>query len=290
MSMVGRPSQGRQANIFRSAEASEITHLLLLDRAVNEAMGEALPECVDRAKPLRVLDVGCGPGEWALKVARTYPQSSVVGIDINPLLITNAQSQARREELSNTHFEVMDALKPLCFADGAFDLVNLRFASTFVPRSAWPILLRECMRALRAGGAVRFTEADPFCGFSTSAAREKYASFLLHFFHQGNYGFASIGNSLGMTPMLASLLSDAGCLNIQYQSFVLDSSFGTALYPSLYICTTIIARLLQQSSLAQRMATQEQLDQLYQQMQEEMQCEKYRMLMYLLTAWGKKAS
>src|SRR5579885_359222 len=33
-------------------------------------------------QPRSILDVGCGPGFWAMEMCRTFPQAQVVGIDI----------------------------------------------------------------------------------------------------------------------------------------------------------------------------------------------------------------
>ena len=35
--------------------------------------------------PRRVLDVGTGPGEWAIDIADQFPLASVVGIDLSPI-------------------------------------------------------------------------------------------------------------------------------------------------------------------------------------------------------------
>ena len=40
--------------------------------------------------PLSILDVGCGNGALTLKLAKTYPQAQVVGIDLNSQAITAA--------------------------------------------------------------------------------------------------------------------------------------------------------------------------------------------------------
>ncbi len=51
-------------------------------------------------------------------------------------MIAFAQAQAARQRLSNATFAVMDVLKPLGFPEQGFDLVTLRLAATWLPRSS----------------------------------------------------------------------------------------------------------------------------------------------------------
>ncbi|KAL9569549.1 hypothetical protein ACKAV7_006604 [Fusarium commune] len=37
--------------------------------------------------PRRILDCGCGPGDWAIEVATQYPDAEVLGIDVSPHMI-----------------------------------------------------------------------------------------------------------------------------------------------------------------------------------------------------------
>ncbi len=69
-------------------------------------------------KGIRVADVACGNGAAALILARQYPASQFVGIDVNPSLIEQARQNAGG--LSNVRFEVGDAAA----LGGTFDLVT----------------------------------------------------------------------------------------------------------------------------------------------------------------------
>jgi 2-polyprenyl-3-methyl-5-hydroxy-6-metoxy-1,4-benzoquinol methylase len=52
--------------------------------------------------PWSILDVGCGGGDFAIRLAQTYPHAQVKGIDIDPLAIAYAREQA---PLPNLAFE-----------------------------------------------------------------------------------------------------------------------------------------------------------------------------------------
>lgn len=97
------------------------------------------------------LDVGCGVGTGARKVAATSGLS-VIGIDIDPKQIEVAKSGAGRPNLQYT---VMDATK-LEFADGTFDVVASRMATHHIPN--WGRALSEMLRVLRPGGYLIYSD------------------------------------------------------------------------------------------------------------------------------------
>src|SRR5712692_7787422 len=153
--------------IMDSESATEMARLMSQDRVTTMALGGLFSERHDDLEGFdRILDIGCGPGGWALDVAQRFEGKRVVGIDISRLMIQYARSQAFTQRLNNVEFTVMNALEPLPFDDNSFDLVNARFIVGFVARNAWLLLLKECLRILRPGGLIRLTEGD--LGTSTS--------------------------------------------------------------------------------------------------------------------------
>jgi tRNA G46 methylase TrmB len=54
----------------------ELTRLTIQDRMVTAAMGGVLPEQPDAPALRRVLDVGCGSGQWVIEAAQAYPTMS----------------------------------------------------------------------------------------------------------------------------------------------------------------------------------------------------------------------
>jgi SAM-dependent methyltransferase len=74
--------------------------------------------------PTRVLDPGTGTGKAARLVAGLYPRAEVVGADLSPKMIEEAQRLVPAELTGRVRFEVADA-SALIHADGAFDLVLL---------------------------------------------------------------------------------------------------------------------------------------------------------------------
>lgn len=97
------------------------------------------------------LDVGCGVGTAARKVAATS-SLCVTGIDVDPKQIEAAKSEVARP---NLQYKVMDATK-LEFADAAFDVVASRMATHHIPD--WERALSEMIRVLRPGGYLIYSD------------------------------------------------------------------------------------------------------------------------------------
>ena len=107
----------------------------------------------------RVLDVGCGPGRIAVRLAKVAPAARVVGIDVLPDMIDRASAHAVRAGVADrTEFRVAD-VAALPFPDDSFDVA----ISTFSLHH-WPdpkVGLAEVYRVLKPGGvALIYEPAD----------------------------------------------------------------------------------------------------------------------------------
>src|SRR5438105_2636500 len=153
MSTTRDPSQSDENTYFIDAEsAAEMARLLGQDVLVTKLMGGLFSERPDFADIQSVLDIGCGPGGWAIEVAFAHPDIDVIGIDISKTMVDYANSRAQVQELDNVRFEMMDALKPFDFPDNTFDLVNARYIGGFMLPSQWPPFIQECWRITHPRG------------------------------------------------------------------------------------------------------------------------------------------
>ncbi len=105
------------------------------------------------AAGLRILELGCGAGAYALPLARAGATLDV--IDISPRSIEVAQAKAREQGVEDRiTFHVMNA-EALTFADGTFDVVcGLGILHHLDLAAAIP----ELRRVLRPGGRGVFRE------------------------------------------------------------------------------------------------------------------------------------
>lgn len=108
----------------------------------------------------RVLDIGCGTGRPALRIASTTA-ASVLGITISREQVAQASERAVAEGTSDqVSFQYADAMD-MPFETGAFDAV-LAFES--IVHMDRPTALREMARVLAPGGRLVLTDTFPVDG------------------------------------------------------------------------------------------------------------------------------
>lgn len=74
-------------------------------------------------KPMSILDVGCGGGQFTLELAKQFSQARVMGIDISSEAIAFAQKQPGANSLKNLEFNLCH-LGQLPFIPNSFDVVT----------------------------------------------------------------------------------------------------------------------------------------------------------------------
>ena len=82
-----------------------------------KAMLEMLAAAHPEGRPLRVLDLGCGPGSLCDAVADRFPDAEVVGVDRDPILL-------RLGRETNRHGERMRLLDLDLAAPGRVELLD----------------------------------------------------------------------------------------------------------------------------------------------------------------------
>jgi ubiquinone/menaquinone biosynthesis C-methylase UbiE len=128
-------------------------HALAYDRRLEQVMahGEArgrlrVLELVHARPGMRILDLACGPGTLARRLAaQVAPGGKVVGVDLAPGMI----ELARAARIPNARFEVMD-IEQLSFDGASFDAAACGHGLQFAPDLG--AALREARRVLRPAG------------------------------------------------------------------------------------------------------------------------------------------
>ncbi len=97
----------------------------------------------------RILDVGCGFGDTAMRLGQlTGPNGSVVGVDCCDAFLDHARADVRARQIANVSFARGDA--ELMLPTDQFDFVFARFGTMFF---ANPVAgLRNMRKALHPGG------------------------------------------------------------------------------------------------------------------------------------------
>lgn len=132
----------------------------------------------------RVLDVACGAGGPAMRLAR-LAGCHVLGIDFHAEGVAAARAAAERAGLADrVAFEVHDASQVLPFPAAAFEGVLCVDAINHLPHR--PAVLREWWRVLKPGGRLVFTDPIVVTGpLSNDEIATRAAIGLFHFVPPG---------------------------------------------------------------------------------------------------------
>jgi ubiquinone/menaquinone biosynthesis C-methylase UbiE len=121
-----------------------------------------MPRTLGLTENSHVLEIGCGSGWYALRVAESVG-CRILGLDSNEPGIRTATQLAREQGLSDrVQFEVADASEHLAFQDGSFDAAFSNDVFSHIPGRLW--LLRELRRVLKRGARVLFSDAPAIGG------------------------------------------------------------------------------------------------------------------------------
>lgn len=268
--------------------AAEMARLMQQDRLVTQSLGGTFLARFDVNRVDDILDVGCGPGGWALQVAYTHRDINMVGIDISQKMVAYASTQAQVQCLDNVHFRLMDATQPLDFPNHRFDLINMRLSSTFMTPSVWPTFLQECRRLLRPGGIFCITDME--WGFSNKAAFERYIALFHAALQKAGQSFSPNGLHLGLLPVLRRLMQDAGFEQIEKKANVIDISSGTEAHEGYFRDLFSAFHLLEPFIVKWCNAERGEIDRLCKQALLEMQQDDFCSLAFFLTVWGFKGA
>jgi ubiquinone/menaquinone biosynthesis C-methylase UbiE len=123
----------------------------------------------------RILDMGCGTGMSTRRLARNFPQASVIeGVDLSPYFAEIGKQLLKLEPksfdeggtwVSTINFDnrieyfVGDAGNTQ-FESGSFDVVNLQFVLHELPPEAASGIVDEAMRLLKPNGQLWICEMD----------------------------------------------------------------------------------------------------------------------------------
>ena len=132
----------------------KLNHILSLNIDKNWRK-KAVRELADEARPLNVLDVACGTGDFTIEIARKVPQgSTVVGVDISDGMIAVGMEKLAKLGIDAT-LKVADC-EALPYEDNTFDRISVGFGVRNFEHLE--LGLSEMYRVLAPGGKLVILE------------------------------------------------------------------------------------------------------------------------------------
>ena len=92
-----------------------------------------------------ILDVGAGTGIWPVEMARLFPESLVLGLDLDTELFSKTLPE-------NCLLRAGNVLTGLPLPDAVFSFTHQRFLVLAIPDDHWPKVVRELVRVTLPGG------------------------------------------------------------------------------------------------------------------------------------------
>ncbi|WP_150241081.1 class I SAM-dependent methyltransferase [Nocardiopsis quinghaiensis] len=107
-----------------------------------------------------ICDLGCGTGQFTMKLAQTYPGARITGVDLSVSELRYAQ---RRAAEAGLEWDLLRApAEDTGLAEGAFDLVTSFILLHEIPPHAIRKVFAEALRLLRPGGDLVFSDVAPY--------------------------------------------------------------------------------------------------------------------------------
>lgn len=249
---IYRPSHGEEADIARLVEQSRILVSVI----------KLFPKHFKPRGDEFIVDIGCGPGGWAIDVAFKYQDMSVIGIDIAQNAVDYAMLRAKMEAIDNVTFEQGDATKHLPFRDESVDYINMTLANSFLLKEQWPLLLAECARVLHPGGWIRSVEW--VVTHTSSPALRRVVQIL-------NEAIASSGKRyVELVPYLRPMMKDASLVPAPLATHVVDFSESTSAHRAMCEDIAIGVHLATPFVVSSGITSREEFEQLIERMKMEM--------------------
>ncbi|EED18256.1 conserved hypothetical protein [Talaromyces stipitatus ATCC 10500] len=178
--------------------------LILLD-------GELTKAPLPPEGPGRVLDVGTGPGDWAVEMGQRYPNTEIIATDISvfdggPAIIS----------LPNVHFQLDDAEDEWTYHK-PFNYIHFRGMSGAF--RDWRGVYEQAFKHLQPGGYIEIVESDPAADnlrFAVPNPDSYYNIFVSAMRNAAD----SLGYPRGREHLERSLLTSIGFVDVNVQDVI----------------------------------------------------------------------
>ncbi|HET8910403.1 MAG TPA: class I SAM-dependent methyltransferase [Ktedonobacteraceae bacterium] len=249
--------------------------------------GQMYPAKIPVNRMQRVIDLGCGDGEWVLELSRRFPQVQIFGVDYDDDALYRANVRRNAGNFRMAGFRKLDLSEELQVLDGYLDFVHLRRCGRFMLPERLPAFLQECVRILRPGGWLVTSEVE-ICEVSSPAFTRIYAA-LLKARVALKMSLDQSGVTVGIAAQLYPLLIQAHLENVTYELHTIDLGYMWGNYAQSFLLEIIsLAALLKPLLVELGLFDAEGFDELHSQAEKEVQADDRCGWGLVVTAYGQK--
>lgn len=205
---------------WQETAASEVARVFFGSAYMLEALGNVVPSSIQLDHVQKVLDIGCGKGEWARRLAREWPDIHIIGIDTSPNLIREASHLALTEGLKSVSFYQFTTTQTLNFPSECFDIVHVHSLASFISTAMWSTILEEILRVLKIGGWINVVDYEH--GSTSSHAFNYLAGIEMQGVRALGGSIAPASPTQGVAARLYGFLVDAGMIDVSYTVHAVD--------------------------------------------------------------------
>ncbi|TLD21426.1 hypothetical protein PspLS_09121 [Pyricularia sp. CBS 133598] len=159
--------------------------------------------------PTRVLDIGTGPGQWAIEISDEFPEAEVIGTDLSPI--------QPNEVPENCYFYVDDSSEEWDFGfDFSYIHTRLTFGCFSDMRTQ---VIDQALRNLKPGGWLECQELDPVIACDDGTMPADYSPKQLTLALEAASRIAK--RQFTCAPLIRGWLEEAGFVDVQQKVFKL---------------------------------------------------------------------
>lgn len=138
---------------FMPNDEAELTRLTIIHQIYLILLDGRLTTAPLTAHAPRILDVGTGPGDWAIEMSAQHPGATIIASDLGVF-----DSGLGHLSLPNIDFQLADAQSEWTFHE-PFDLIHVRGLSGAF--QDWRAIYNQSFAHLKPGGYIEVADADP---------------------------------------------------------------------------------------------------------------------------------
>lgn len=263
----------------------ELQRLVLQDAMFTDIFTPLIPPPLESATaPMRILDIACGPGIWATRVAKAHPLVHITCIDNDEAILEYARLYALGEGISNITFVRADYYHlDQVFSQAQFDFAHVRQV-LWLLGSKGKDLVQQWSALVKPGGMMRLTDWE--ASTTNSPSFNQLTAYLMEAIHA--HGLSDSKYRIGLVYKLVPYLRSAGFSQIVEAPHYVNFSAGTKFHNMYVQDITQGAITLQPLIVGSKVVTAEAYEECMRKSIEEIDNPHFLGGHFFLSTWGSK--